>query len=160
MIGEILFRGKRTDNGKFVYGGICDYGGGIAILEVSHYEGSLYEPPSTEVDEIEVVRESVGQFTGLRDKNGEMVFEGDIIRHKTDFTNKKSKTALGVIRLGTYESKSGSKEIGFYIEWHDKLYSGMMRNDIQFWIEDGGNEPAVVIGNIHDYPNLLKGEGQ
>ena len=76
---ERLFRGLRPDNGEWVYGGICDYGGGIEILEVDHDPGSFYEPPSTEVYEIEVERNSVGQFSGIKDKNQTPVFELDII---------------------------------------------------------------------------------
>lgn len=153
---EYLFRGLRPDNGEWVFGGICDYGGGIEILEVSHYAGSMYEPPSTDVYETEVLDESVGQFTGVEDKNGVKVFEGDIIKHHIRFTDNTEKEALGVVKFGSYESKSGSKEVGFYIEWKDSLYSACCRNDIRYWLEDGGEEPAVVVGNVFDNADLIK----
>ena len=74
-----LFRGKNVKNGEWVYGGICDYESGIEILKVSGWEGSLYDPPYTEVEEVEVDRNTVGQNIGLHDKDEKDLYEGDII---------------------------------------------------------------------------------
>ena len=135
---EILFRGKRLDNGEWVEGDLLRYG--ASETNIHYYAQGVrraaWVDPST-----------VGQYTGLTDTNGKRVFEGDIITHEK---------AKGVVRFGQYESKAGGNEIGFYIAWHDRVYAGWYRNDIGYWICDVENK-AVVSGNIHDNPELLGG---
>lgn len=71
---EILFRGKRTDNGKWVKG---DPAGSIrgAISKIEFYDGL------TDCETVDVIPETVGQFTGLTDRNGVKIFEGDIVEY-------------------------------------------------------------------------------
>lgn len=66
---EILFRGKRLDNGEWIYGSLLNFGGEYEISDCNTVDYSRYEvDPST-----------VGQYTGMQDIGGEKIFEGDVV---------------------------------------------------------------------------------
>ena len=121
---EILFRGKRIDNNKWIYGDFVSDGCWICHTEyLNEYGdvGDLYH---------QVVSETVGQFTGLTDKNGKKIFEGDIVKDITD----------GVPREVFYCNESAMF-----------LKKGILRSSL------GNPLHLEVIGNIHDNPELLGG---
>ena len=128
---EILFRGKHFVSGKTVYGcylNFCD----TAHLIVN--DGGSYR----------IDPETVGQFTGLTDKNGVKIFEGDIVRHYCHLPVPGSE--IGTDR-GTI--KWDREECFFFrtsLDGKDKTISAKCVYE--------------VIGNIYDNPELIGGEEQ
>ena len=99
-------------------------------------------------DECEVIPETVGQYTGLLDKDGKKVFEGDIVKC-TDTTYDYSFTAVVI-----FGNPNGEYNWGFQL----KRISGASANtDILLWFDmDDVGACAEVIGNIHDNKELLE----
>ena len=142
---EILFRGKRVDNGEWETGSLV-----YARLGTSEEQASIADKMTAY--HTPVIPETVGQYTGLTDKNGTRIFEGDIIKSEQD-------GMIGVIRFGEYRttnSGNGECHLGFSIEWYGK-YSDLLRRDLEWWVKFG-NTDINIFGNIHDNPELLKGE--
>lgn len=85
---------------------------------------------------IEIDYKTIGQYTGLTDKNGEKIFEGDIV----DFNIRGDDESYGVVKYSVEETE-------FYLAY-DNLTLGLGRNNYSWELE--------VIGNIHDNPELLE----
>lgn len=133
MNREILFRGKRVDNGEWIEGFFAKSGDKTFIL-IDNDIAVGY------VAMKEVIAETVGQFTGLTDKNGTNIFEGDIVK----YTN----TQRGVYEIG--------QKMRGVVVFDEKIGCYISKNNFQrhpdFWF----SEDIEVIGNIFDNPGLLE----
>ena len=129
---DYLFRGKRIDNGEWVEGcGIIATENWVSIFTVI----DDIDENSSEVNEIEILPETVGQYTGLTDKNGTKIFEGDIVECVSDGEQ-------AVISWLKYSACFGLSFDGWCCGFDN--YDDNLPSDFE------------VIGNIHDKPELLK----
>ena len=123
---DIIFRGKREDNGEW-----------IAESETYIKDGDGTWLCDKSNDVVKVVPETVGQYTGLTDKNGKKIFEGDILGGYLDDNYPENQTVMEVVWCNCWW---GTKEIGRDpdpLEW-----------------EDG--EILEIVGNVFDNPELLE----
>ncbi len=148
MNREILFRGKRVDNGEWVEGFY------VAMKTTDGIKFFIYTSILLDEDirhRVEVIPETVGQYTGLKDKNGKMIFEGDVVRSfhceyrdGQRFDNVLDEEPTGVVKFGQYSINTGcsgfgegtgTREIvGFYVDEYFKRIPSKFE----------------IIGNIHD----------
>ena len=137
---EILFRGKEKYTKSWAVGSL--------VNTYDHYTRAqhcfIVDDDYEDHEETEVLPETVGQYTGLTDKNGKKIFEGDIV------------------------------EGHCHSQWSHRLQRCVVEYDrdtfiARHYVEQGGvmryysykvlfSKDVVVIGNIHDNPELLKGE--
>ena len=146
---KILFRGQtrrhgekvRVGDGKklpgnWVYGGIFPGTGDFSII----YGGDSEALKVSTLDKHTVYSDTVGQYTGLNDKNGKMIFEGDIIR--LEYTGKNR----GVEGIAAVIFENG--KFGVKWGWHK-----------DFVCLDGfANTTLEVVGTIYDNPEMLGGD--
>lgn len=151
---EILFRGKRKDNDQWVHGFYFKRVRNYAGFKTEEQAYITYETWDEGFVTYEVTLKTVGQFTGLTDKNGQKIFEGDILR--------------GLC----YPFRDGEGKHNYYAEivWFDNSPAfglvthknptsnvvGIADGNCEY-LEDWDNTQWEVIGNIYDNPELLEG---
>ena len=123
---EIKFRGKRIDNGKWVYGSLIIEEDPIAdalkyfIKPFNFLRGKIVAP------------ETVGQYTGHKDKNNKEIYEGDIVRYSDRYT--------AVVIW---------KDTGFGLEFIEQV-----ENPRTWYYLPNGNV-LEILGNIYENPELI-----
>lgn len=131
MKREILFRGKRIDNGEWVEGFYCEFANN-RTGDQEHFIQTVKKDGRIDIIH-KVDPATVGQYTGLTDKNGKRIFEGDVVVCKT--------TAY------TFDPccvRYGEAWVSFIIEGREGNYR--MSHNFEY----------EVIGNIHDNPELME----
>ena len=146
---EILFRGKRK-SGEWVIGYYILWNEKHCV-----YDGVVY---------YDVIPETVGQYTGLTDKNGKKIFEGDIIRYADLYEYNcyleslecpEAYEDVPFDNLWTIDEVVYGIDMGypaFDLNRHDWEVNGLSN------LSESGQFYYEVIGNIHDNPELLKGD--
>lgn len=154
-MGEILFRGKRVDNGEWVYGDLIrndnEHFPMVLIGQVVMSRDKYTDKPSFDGYELyEVIPETVGQYTRLVDKNGTKIFDGDVVHYVYEplgdnFWNANQNCIIEW------------KGTGFYLNgiMGTNLYACVSGWLVSIPIGDG--ELFEVIGNIHDNSDLIEG---
>lgn len=129
---EIKFRGKRLDNGEWIEGDLLRMNGHWFIFP---------DPAPGGIDKYEVDPATVGEFTGLKDKNGKEIYEGDVMEiPETDFN---------------------AEIIGRVLFEEDAYYIIPLRGGHLWGLHWSlRKHDAKIIGNIHDNLELLKGGEQ
>jgi len=153
MNREILFRGKNKC--EWVYGGFHKHLNTTPCVFSTEEERVRFFDENekyviindiltdwnmpTKIDFKEIRKETLGQYTGLKDKNGKKIFEGDIVRAKDSFFYNDGYYKIVYTKGGFMaEDKNESEEVTFG--------------------KDVSLDDFEVVGNIHDNPELLKGD--
>lgn len=128
---DIEFRGKRTDDGEWVYGVPAKDGRGEMVMVENIFECEEYNCRGANC--LYVDENTVGQYIGLTDRNGINIFEGDIVKR------------VWFGKMSIYQ-----------IVYDNDLTSFIGQAGVRFTTFDYGSTEFEVIGNIYDNPELLE----
>lgn len=147
MDDRYLFKAKRIDNGEWVQGVPFEIEGKMVILikdnenflRVHYIEENMW---NAEIYAIEVEPDTICQCTGLKDKNGNLIWENDIIAY-----------------WDTYSTENGQAEADCIgkVMWDDETLSFYVTNRLSAESHEVLDE-CSVIGNVFDNPELLESE--
>lgn len=145
MNREILFRAKKVDGGEWVYGYIVKKHGLYFLYDIKNSDTCRQNNYLVEED-------TICQYTGLTDKNGKQIFEGDILRgfqypfcHDGEY-NYYAEIIFADCSFMTYTHKNPLSCVRGISDGNTEL--------MECWV----SEDWEVIGNIYDNPELLEGD--
>ena len=142
---EIIFRGKRADDDKWIYGYYLEEYRKDKTKKSCIFSSWADGEKVFKHKEM-VIPETVGQYTGLTDKNGNRIFEGDIVC--TRFP-KECEHAGNICSLGDIQFRDGMFGIE-WTQWKNDTFWGLRRIDEDF------HKEIEIIGNIYDSPELVE----
>lgn len=147
MVREILFRGKRLDTGEWIEGYYAKQSNHACFAHELKHQHFIFEDVFLDfnlggLQEFEVVPETVGQYTGLTDKNGKKIFEGDIAKFRRFENNYIGKIIFNY------------KTAGFEFRWDVLVVA--FGEKATYTANLSVCDEIEVIGNIYDNPELLK----
>lgn len=133
---EILFKGKRIDNGEWVEGYVVRKHGLYFIYDIVNSE-------TCRQNNYEVDPGTICQFTGLFDKNGKRIWENDIVNRNGEYAP---------VKFGMYCSSFdyGNYNFGFYVDFPEETF---YRKELGYWCRK-----VEIAGNVFDDSELLQEE--
>lgn len=151
MEDRYLSKAKRLDNGEWATGSLITCEDGTCKIATSCLEGKANEPIL--VCAYDVDRDTICQCTGLKDKNGKLIWENDIVSFQFDnddcpFPNKNTRKRIGKVFFSDFRA-SWSIAMG-------RNGSKSLNNDLFKYVQNGNR--VEVIGNIFDNKELLESE--
>lgn len=145
-----LFRAKRKDNGEWVERSLIISGESCFISTGRVNVKGLVACDKLCFEIFEVIPETVCEWTGLEDKNGKKVFEGDIVKTHYANTNKTEFIEQVIFEGGCFRAQAKYKDNSSHSA---PLYDGTPHLAIDKSVY---MDSVEVIGNIHDNPELLE----
>lgn len=143
MNREIKFRGKRVNGGEWVYG--MTISNGTIKRKINNIFFEVAENKW-----VGALPETLGQYTGLKDKDGKEIYEGDILKTPRGF--------IGQVVFGRAEEECRHKVFGrMVIDCYTTYGWIFVRGDGYRCAIDDELLEGEIIGNIHDNPELMKG---
>lgn len=132
---EIKFRGKRINNGEWVFGDLIQWKCGSKDIAPMESDNIQYC----------VIPDTVGQFTGLKDKNGREIFEGDIVNFDDSPYS---------VYAHPYTGKVVFYKGQFCVEYYEDCFTTRFYTPL--FKDDFADKKTTVLGNIYDNPELLE----
>ena len=146
MKREIKFRGKRSKDDEWVYGGLVyrlpKHPEIIVNEYITHQNG---ECEDNFVFYQDIYEDTVGQFTGLHDRNGEEIYEGDIVNFDDSPYS---------VYAHLYTGKVVFYKGQFCVEHYEDCFTTTFYTPL--FKDDFADKKTTVLGNIYDNPELLK----
>jgi hypothetical protein len=161
---KIKYRGWSPDLKRFVYGAYYEHCS-CAVCFTEEDKPEYHEPKivfeemtdwgfSYRTMAADVIRESVGEFTGYV-LNGKELYEGDIIKFSVFGDGDEAFSCIGAIRFGEYGDKIRPKDkrhLGFYVDWEK---DACLTLELPYWSDFKNIE---IIGNLYQNPELWEGK--